>query len=65
MKVHELISKLQAMPSDLDVVVFDSKEELVIATDITFEGLWGRDGWVSRYNHPALNNTAMQAIVIE
>ena len=67
MKVHELIFKLQAMPSDLDVIVWDSQENLDIAISVDIETLCYGDEHtgVSRYHHPKLCTTEKSAVVIE
>ena len=67
MKVRELIGKLQAMPSDLDVIVWDSQETLDIATSVDIEPLCYGDEHtgVSRYHHPKLCTTEKDAVIIE
>ena len=67
MKIHELISKLQAMPKDLDVVVCSSQEDLEIATDAKIESLCYGDELVGvcRYHHPSLCITEKDAVIIE
>ncbi|KKK53861.1 hypothetical protein LCGC14_3090540 [marine sediment metagenome] len=69
MTVKELIERLNYMPSDSDVVVYNSREELVIVSDITLEtlcyGVGDRDGSVDRYHHPKLDMTEEDAVVIE
>jgi len=69
MKVSELISKLQAMPPNLDVIVNNSREELVIVTNVSKESLWfgngDLNGCINQYHHPKLDETERNAIVIE
>ena len=62
MKVHELIAKLNTMSKDLDVVVWDSQENLDIATSVDIETLCYRDEYtgISRYHHPKLCNALMR-----
>ena len=69
MKVHELIVKLKTMPKDLDIVVWNSREEYVIATEIKLKSLhFGNgdlEGCIDWYHHPKLDMTKRDIVIIE
>ncbi len=67
MKVGELIAKLSTMSKDLDVIVWDSQENLDIATDAKIKSFCYGDYLVgiSRYHHPKLCKTEKDAVFIE